>query len=409
MELRDYQHELSAQGVEILRKNKMVYFALAPRVGKTIISLETATLYDAVNILFITKKKAIKSIEKDCSYYPNLLVTVVNYESLHKVVGNFDLIVCDEAHCFGSFPKPSQRAKDVKLIAKGKPIIYLSGSPTPESFSQMYHQMWVSSFPPFHEPNFYKWANSFVNKKQRIINGFTINDYSNAKEESIKKYIGHLFIDYTQKEAGFDVQIQERILTVQLTQLQEQIIDALIKDRVYISQNNGEIVADTAVRLQQLIHQICSGTIKLDESKRVILSDAKAKFIKEYFKGQKIAIFYKFIAEREMLKVVFDNYTESPEYFQTSNDRVFIGQFISSREGVNLSTADAIVFMNIDFSYLSYAQGRERIISKDRQKQAVLYWIFSDDQKRGIEAKIYKVVQKKKDFTSYYFKKSYEI
>jgi hypothetical protein len=41
-------------------------------------------------------------------------------------------------------------------------------------------------------------------------------------------------------------------------------------------------------------------------------------------------------------------------------------QIVAGREGVNLSTADALVFYNIDFSATSYWQARARLQTKDR-------------------------------------------
>lgn len=403
--LRDYQIEISEKAVHLLQTKKIAYLALEPRCGKTLIALNTAQNYGAKKVLFVTKKKAIKSIENDYRLLnPNYEIVVINYESLHKIIFKPDLVVADEAHCFGSFPKPSNRQKEMKRICVGLPIIFLSGTPSPESYSQLFHQFNISSYTPFIENSFYRWAKEFVNVKQVLRNGMLINDYSNAKIQLIEKYTNQYFIDYTQKESGFNVEIKEKILRVPMTFKQNHLIDTLVKDKCYISEMHGEIIADTAVRLQQLVHQISSGTIKLSETNRVVISDAKAVFIKTYFYGKKIAILYKFIAEREMLKSVFDNWTESPEDFQESTNKTYIGQFVSSREGVNLSTADSIVFMNIDFSYLSYAQGKERIMSKDRIKEAVLYWIFSEG---GIEDKIYKSVSKKQDYTSYFFKKDY--
>jgi hypothetical protein len=69
-----------------------------------------------------------------------------------------------------------------------------------------------------------------------------------------------------------------------------------------------------------------------------------------------------------------------------------------------LSTADALVFYNIDFSATSYWQSRARIQTKDRVKEAQIYWIFSEG---GIEDKVYKAVMDKRDFTTEYFKKEY--
>jgi superfamily II DNA or RNA helicase len=150
MKLRDYQDKIADRSVSILHSYGLVYLAMQVRTGKTHTSLATAQRYGARSVLFITKKKAIKSIDTDYQqggYTFNLLVT--NYESLHKVNGNFDLIIADEAHSLGKYPKPALRTTTLKAIAENKPIIYLSGTPTPESYSQIFHQLYVSSFSPF--------------------------------------------------------------------------------------------------------------------------------------------------------------------------------------------------------------------------------------------------------------------
>ena len=114
-------------------------------------------------MLFITKKKAISSIESDYQMLsPGFEIIVINYESLHKIdtVG-VDLVVCDEAHSMGAFPKPSKRAKQVKeIVTVRRPyVILLSGTPTPESYSQMYHQVYGIPTNPFAGyKNFYRFA-----------------------------------------------------------------------------------------------------------------------------------------------------------------------------------------------------------------------------------------------------------
>ena len=61
--------------------------------------------------------------------------------------------------------------------------------------------------------------------------------------------------------------------------------------------------------------------------------------------------------------------------------------------------------MNIDFSAVSYFQARDRLTTMQR-KENTIYWIFS---KKGIENKIYKAVQNKKDYTNDTFKKDFGI
>ena len=100
----------------------------------------------------------------------NFIMTVTNNESMHKVEPQkFDLVIHDESHRFGSFPKPSKGAKVFKSKFGKLPLIMLSGTPTPESFSQIYHQFWISQYSPFKQwASFYKWAKDFVNVTERI-------------------------------------------------------------------------------------------------------------------------------------------------------------------------------------------------------------------------------------------------
>ena len=114
---------------------------------------------------------------------------VINYESLHKVEGIFDLVILDEAHSMGAFPKPSKRAKQVKemlVTYKNPDVILLSGTPTPESYSQMYHQVYGIKGNPFASfVNFYKFSKQYVNVKQRKINSLYINDYHDGHKSII--------------------------------------------------------------------------------------------------------------------------------------------------------------------------------------------------------------------------------
>jgi hypothetical protein len=404
IQLRPYQLENATKGLEILRHNWIVYLALETRTGKTLTALEIARRTGLKKVLFVTKKKAIQSIESDYQKMnPNFNLTVKNYESVTKVGKAFDLIICDESHCLSTFPKPSKRVKDLLPIAYGKPIIYLSATPTPESWSQIFHQFYISHKSPFAAyKTFYKWANDFVDKRKKYLYNREINDYSHANIELIKKHTQHLFLTYTQKQAGFEVRLKEEILTVPMPDNIKAIIKSIERENVYL--NDGlEIVADTAVKVMQKVHQLCSGTV-IDENDYHIVSTFKADYLKAKFEGQKIAIFYKFKSEFDMLKYAFPDFTDNAFDFQNGKAPVFLGQFVSAREGIRLDNADAIIFFNIDFSYLSYDQARNRIVSFEREKEAVLYWLFSDC---GIERKIYKAVCKKEDYTLNWFKKDF--
>ena len=403
IEFRDYQIDIIDRGVKCLQRYRFLYLAMEVRTGKTLTSFGMCEKIGAKNILFVTKKKAISSIEQDYLMLgPSFTMDVINYESLHTIDNKWDVIILDEAHSMGAFPKPSGRAVlAAKIIAKQKPIvILLSGTPTPESYCQMYHQVCAIPGNPFADyKNFYRFAEDYVDIKTKKINSLFISDYSHGKQkilEAIKPYT----INYTQKDAGFVVETTEEILEVEMKPSTYKMIKRLQKDLV-IEGKDEVILADTSVKLMTKMHQMYSGTIKFESGKSMIIDTSKAEFIKENFEGCKIGIFYKFKEELESLKQVFgDELTTDLDEFNDTWKNIAL-QIVSGREGISLMKAQYLVYYNIDFSATSYWQSRDRMTTMDRLKNQV-FWIFAKD---GIEHKIYKAVSDKKDYTVNHFKK----
>ena len=161
------------------------------------------------------------------------------------------------------------------------------------------------------------------------------------------------------------------------------------------------IPANGAIKLSKKA-QISGGTLIMEEGNAIVISKNKVNFIAEKFKGQKIAILYVYQAEGDLLKETFPNWTSNEDVFRDNDDKVFIAQIRSAREGVDLSSADCLVMYSIDFSATSYFQGKARIQSKARTKPAKLYWVFSEN---GIGKYVYSAVSKKKNFTASYYSK----
>ena len=404
IEFRDYQEQIIQEGVEILEKSQLLYLSMEVRTGKTLTALGICEKLDVDDVLFITKKKAISTITADSDKLcPSYSLFVINYESLHKLPNiRWDVIICDEAHSIGAFPKPSNRAKAVRdLIQRNDPrLILMSGTPTPESFSQMYHQVYAAFNNPFKKyKNFYRFADDYVNVKQLKISGRLMNDYKTGKQEILTAMKPHT-ISYSQKEAGFVSKIEEEVLTVKMSDHTYNLANRLRRDLV-VEGKEEVLLADTPVKLMMKLHQIYSGTVKFESGKAMTLDRTKGDLIKAYFTGRKIGIFYKFKQELAVLKEVFgDELTTELSVFEDTDKNIAL-QIVSGREGISLRQADCLVYMNIDFSATSYWQSRDRMTTKERVKNDI-YWVFSEG---GIEKDIYKAVSKKKDYTLKHFKR----
>lgn len=420
--LRPDQREAVDKAKGILSSLGVVYLAAQMRTGKSIMGLTTAYESGWKKVLVISKKNAIPSIKDDVSAcgYP-MQVTITTHESAKNFDNIYDGYIVDEANeAAGAFPKARGKTIAIKELVGSKPVILMSGTPSPESWSQIYHQFWLSHIGPFKAyKDFYKWSKDYVKQhpyeahdalgkpvikykvKQKFVGGMLLNDYSEGLEDKIKAAIAPYMVYLTQQDAGFNVTVEEEVLKVPIDENIYKLMDRLKRDKVYRLKSGAIIVADTPARMQSIFHQLSSGTIKVDD-KYIILDRSKALFIKERFAGKKIAIFYKFIAEGRLLREVFPSHTDKDSEFNSRNDLTYICQIKSGRSGVKLNTADYLVMYNIDFSATSYWQGRERMGDKYRTKQNKMFWIFSE---RGFESKVYKVVVKKMSYTLNHFKK----
>ena len=403
--LRDYQIEIYENAKVILDKYRLVYLSVKQRVGKTTIALHLANKY--TNVLFITKKKAIESGSIQADYNRegfSFNLTLTNYEQVKKLTSGYDCIIVDEAHNYGTFPKASLRWKHLKSISKDTDMIFLSGTPSPESYSQLYHQLQLSSFSPLAVySSFYRFAKDFINVKQVRFRGIIHNDYSDCKFDKLKKHINHLFVSFTQEQAGFKAKKIEQVITIPLNKSTDSAIK-LLKKNGLIHIGNKLVLADDAVKMQIKFQQMFSGTVICEDGSFEILDLSKAMYIKSAYVGKKIAIFYYFRAEKLALEQVFNNLTESQEEFNNSDDKIFYGQIHTCAEGVKLNTADVLVFYNITFSSVKYQQIIDRSQDLYRDRDSLIHWIFSEG---GIENYILQTVKNKQNYTVEYFKRDF--
>jgi hypothetical protein len=403
-QLRLYQQEAACNLVAILNQHRIAYLRGEVRTGKTFTALETARRLGVLNCLIVTKKKAIASIEADRDALGlTAKVEVTNYEQVPKRAGrHYDLLIIDEAHSVGAYPKPSKRWHDLQSI-HFKYLLLMSGTPSPESYSQLYHQFRLGPTRWSGYRNFYDWAKAgYVSIGTKYVGtGQQVNDYSKADEARILADIKPLTVTITQKQAGFTTQIEEQIHQVTMKPRTYRLARRIMKDGVIGRPDCRSVLADTGAKAMSKLRQIYSGTVITEAHGAVIFDRSKAHYIRDHFAGRKLAILYCFNAEGDMLRKVFaDTCTDSPETFNADPQATYIGQVQASREGVNLSTADDLIFIGIDYSALSYLQGRDRASYLGRDRANRVHFIFAA---RGIEPRVYAQVRDKQNYTTAHY------
>lgn len=401
MELRLYQKEIAVKAFDLLNTKGIVYLVMEVRTGKTLTALHAADLYGAKKVLFLTKKKAIKSITDDYSALkPSFHLTVINNESMHTVTDNdFDLLISDEHHRNSAFAKPNKSAKAIRERFGHLPHIYLSGTPAIESGSQWFFSFWTSNRSPFKNyRNFYDWAKTYTEPKIKHFGALQVRDYSCSIDDKIMPIVEPYLIRFSQEQAGFKTTITENVIYHPLNVLCESLIKRLMSDLV-IEGKEQTIFADTPVKLMSKVHQLEGGSIIFESNESRILSDDKAQFIRDKFQGKKLAIFYFFKKEYEILKSVFgDSLTDDLNEFNKTDKHIALQQ-VSASEGISLKAADALVYYSFGYSGKFYTQGRDRLTVMDREENNV-YFVFA---KGSLSEKIYKSIKSKKRYNEKLF------
>lgn len=352
--------------------------------------------------MVVTKKKAINSWKSDLDLAAAKNFTIINYESVHKVADiNYDVIVLDESHSIGAYPKPSQRATKVKAIAKDKRIVYLSATPSAETYSQIYHQLWVSSYTPFAEVNFYKWYRFYGEDDSIMIQGRMMKQYKAAYGEMIIDQINHLIVRMTKQLANFDVLVDEKIHYVEAENDLILSIKHLQKHRV-LEIGEHQVVAETAPGVINKAHQLSGGTIKIDDKLSLYVSFHKINYIlKNLSNDNKIVVLCNYIKERELLLENLPNSTNDVEKFKNEGYQYFVGHIKTFSEGVDFSYTDSMIIYSLNFSATTYLQSRERLANKKRVKPIEVHYLFTKDT---LDEDIYNAVSNKMNFTSRYYK-----
>lgn len=371
IELYEHQKEVSIEVQNMVKKEGLAIVTLPERSGKTLTVIDAVSNIGFRNPLWVTKKNAIESIKSDLSLYGADNFTVINYEMLHKVESQHDVIILDEFHTVSAFPKPSARLKQLQRF-KGHPFIYVSATPATESASQWYMPLSLSVYHEFnHYRNFYDWARTYVNVFQKRIGAHMVNDYSKAKDDIVMAKISPYIITRTREQMGFEFHPEIVKHEVKLDEDTKTLIKLIRKNRVH-----GDIAFDTPTKLISALYQIECGTLKDGEKYKEIGNTEIIDYIKDTWgDNEHMAIMCHWIGQREQLQKHFKH--------------ALILSSTSHAEGIELSHIDNLIIASIDYSTARFQQRNARQASKKRTKPIKVNVIVTDG---GVSNKVFEAV-----------------
>lgn len=404
IELKPHQIKAAQEVTKILLEHNFALLEGECRVGKTLTVAEVVyymytnkIIETCLVITTASSKSDIISQFQDYIKDDNFKIEFCAMTSLHKAGKKYDLLVCDEYHNFGYIQKKNLKNKLLDTIDH-KYKLGMSGTPFTENFSDAY-----SLFPCYYKKykNFYAWAKIYVNVKDKRLGQMVFKDYTEVKnEQAIKDDIAKYIYKVTQLEAGFKATVVDVVHEVDSNVITKNIW--LLKKNKHIIVCDHKLLAENASEEFHLVRQLQGGIVSSEYGRGLLLSSFKIKCICEKFlsKKVKIVIFYEYKVHYILLFSFLNdfgfNVTDDDNLFNTTDYKtVFLGQFVSKREGINLSASDDIIFYTMPYSNLTYQQARQRCLTMDKTEDVRCHFLLTE-----FEKKVYKkVVDKKKKYT----------
>jgi len=368
------------------------------RSGKSLAVIHACNIIGVNNVLTVSKKGALKGIKK---VTPNTYI-VTNYHQVKNLdIKEYELIWLDEFHRYisNAGKKRSPIWKDLLPLCYYTPIIFSSGTPTPETYASIYSPLALSCKSPFaHYKNYTQWHKDYGEPYKKVI-GYDENKrkvktaigWDKGQTNKIKKAIEHLVVNITQEEAGHKYFAKDKLHHIPLSHRQQRIYDVLDSDKMYELPDDYTILTDTAGKLLQKKHQISGGFVNVvddfDESKTKVHKFnriPKVQYILDNFDIENTIILAYYIPEQEYLSSIFPN----------------VGSLGKNSDGVDFSDYEHMVIYSFGFHAVTYEQVRARQMNfETRDSEIIVHFLIS-----GIDEYVYEAVKNKEDFTASWYK-----
>lgn len=411
--------QLFKHQIEALEKtkslNRVAYF-LDMGLGKTFVGSEKMMRLDSrTNIVICQKSKIEDWIEHFKTYYylnifngtkkkelesfftcEDYKILVINYDLIFRrkeilELRNFTMML-DESSMI-----QNETAKRTKFILKmnAKNVILLSGTPTSGKYEKLFSQIkllgWKISKTLY-------W-NQYINFILQDIGGVKFQQvigYKNVDrlKQKLREH-GAVFMK-TEEAFGLPEQI-DNMITIKAIPAYKKFMKDLV-----VTINNVDLVGDTSLTKLLYARQLCGSYCdnKIDALKDLMEST-----------NDRLIIFYNFNNElEEIRKLCLDlnkHFSEVNgqvrDLFAYSNfeNSVTAIQYQAGAMGLNLQSANTIIYYTLPLSSELFEQSKKRIHRIGQEKTCFYYYLIC---KGTVEEKIMETLKMRKDYTDELFR-----
>lgn len=339
---------------------------VCPAIVKTVWQLAFTNLDPSKKILVVSGKKAAEAVG-------GADVVIINYDLLGaiKSIGKFSTLVLDESHRIKN-SKAIRTKAAMKLMAKIPNVYALSGTPIPNRPSELY--------PLIKGLGIYRGSwHDYIYRYCRAWSAPWGLDYSGASnlpelQKIISPYVlrrkkAEVFTEYQAPIASlitFDLPVDKRE--------QGFDVDALINhpSPMLMFEGLSEIMREAGMRkVKPAIEFILD---KLQTGEPIVVFAHHKEVVHEIYQGLQKAGYESSVITGDTLQA---KRSKQIEQFQQGITKVFIGNLAACQEGIDLSVADTVVFVEATWQTSALLQASSRIENINKAGCAPLIYLLT--------------------------------
>lgn len=412
LKMRKYQE----RAVNFVVDNSKVALFLDMGMGKTVITLKAIQRMiddlQAVNVLIIAPLRVANTtwgteIDKwvdfeNLSYsictgsldnrIENLKkkvnIHIINRENILWLVEHFkwkwDTVIIDESSSFKSHQ--SKRFLALKaIINKIDNIILLTGTPCPQSYMDLWSQIYLIDKGERLGANITKYRDSYFKMRPYAMDKW---DLTLGSEAIINEKLSDVSMSMSQKDYIDLPEMLYSEVIVPMNDATKKLYVDFTKDYI-VTLNNTDIVAKQKASLQNKLLQICNGAVYDNDKNTIVLNNDKIDALREIIDdnpNENFLVAYTYKSDLERLQKEFKRIskvlTTDSQIVKDWNDRkikLLLAHPASAGHGLNLQHGGStIIWFGLTWSLELYQQFNKRLHRLGQDKPVKVIHLISD-------------------------------
>lgn len=355
--------------------------------------------YYSMGVFDLTDKNGLIAFLTNAGY-PNgieptfTVVGIINYELAFRrtelsKLKDFTLML-DESSLIQN--ECAKRSKFILKRLQPSNVILLSGTPTSGKYERLWSQMNLLGWNISKKMYYAQYVNMKISPDGYPI----ITGYKNV--DRLKRKMREHGCVFMKSEEVLNLP-EQNFITTNIPPSKP--YNRFMKSGI-VTIEGIELVGDTTLTKLLYARQLCG-----------MYNAEKLKAFKDLVDSteDRLIVFYNFNGELEVLKEVLEDKPISVvngqerdlTAYENSEDSVTLIQYQSGAMGLNLQKANKIIYFTPPLSSELFEQSKKRIHRINQTKPCFYYQLTS-----GIESRIYKTLEMRKDFTDFLFEKELE-